>query len=212
MSSLNPKLPGSPFLYPIIDSSFSADIVTDAAEVIRAGAEILQIRAKTSTRRELFEMVTRLSDLQTKNQVRLIVNDAVDVVLVSDAAGVHLGQEDFPAEPCRELLPSKIIGLSTHSLEEWRIAETLPVDYIAVGPVFASSTKPEAGSGLGMEFVRNICKKKTKPVVCIGGIHRTRFQQVIDCGVDGIAIISELYSQPDLYESMSRLLEAMRKS
>jgi hypothetical protein len=116
------KIPNVPFLYPILDSSLSTDLLKDAADILRAGARILQIRAKNKDRRFVYEAVQGLIPLVQEYRVPLMVNDYVDVVLVTDASGVHIGQTDLPPDVCRRLLPAHVIGFSTHTMESsfWR--------------------------------------------------------------------------------------------
>jgi len=205
-------LPDSPFLYPILDLMYSDDLLSDSYDAIRAGAQILQIRAKKLSKRSLFELVQTLLPVCIENHVLLIVNDAVDVALLSGASGVHLGQEDFPVEACRKILVDKIIGYSTHNWKQWQAANRLPVDYVAIGPVYPSATKPQAGEALGLSMVRDICAQKRVPVVCIGGIRRRDFQDLIACGADGIAVISELYQHRNMHDAVSELLQAVRNA
>jgi thiamine-phosphate pyrophosphorylase len=201
------RLPPSPFLYPIIDSGFSVDLVGDLEVALRAGAGIVQLRAKDLSRRKVFEAVRLVLPLFEERGVPLIVNDYVDVVCVSGAAGVHLGQEDFPAAEARSLLGSRIIGVSTHNGEQLAVAGRLPVDYIAIGPVYPTSTKAGTHPVVGVEFLRQARKDCKVPLICIGGIGPDRIPELIAAGAGGIAMISELYSGPNLQARLSYLLE-----
>ncbi|PWT92411.1 MAG: thiamine phosphate synthase [Acidobacteria bacterium] len=187
------KLPSSPFLYPILDTHFSKDLIMDASEAIRAGTAILQIRAKEYSKAMIADVVKRLEPICQEQNTILIVNDHVDIALVSHAAGVHLGQDDFPASEARSLLPNRIVGLSTHNRAQFEEALRLPIDYIAVGPVFETSTKTSDHLPLGIDFVSEVRKLTKKPIICIGGIREEHFGDLIQAGADGIALISELY-------------------
>jgi thiamine-phosphate pyrophosphorylase len=204
------KLPEAPFLYPILDSAYSVDLLGDAREAIRAGVRILQLRAKDLSKRRIFEMVEELSPLCLEKSVCMIVNDHVDIALVSNARGVHLGQDDFPAAEARRLLPDKIIGISTHTEQQFTGALELSVDYIAVGPIYSSLTKPRENPGLGASFLRRIRAWTTLPLVCIGGIQRHQFGELLSAGADGIALISEIYRTSSVYDSISALLQTLK--
>lgn len=206
---MKPGLPASPFLYPILDTQFSSDPVRDAQDLIRAGVSILQLRAKMETRRKIYELTTELSYLCAERNVCLIVNDCVDVVLVTDGTGVHLGQEDFPVDEARKLLPDRIIGLSTHNDRQFRLANQKPINYIAIGPVYESKTKRSINPYLGLSQIIPLLTQKSKPVVAIGGIQRAHIRELLSAGIDGIAMISELYRYGSIYDSTRRILDEM---
>lgn len=203
-------LPGSPFLYPILDSEFSSDLIGDAKQLIRAGVGILQLRIKNQPKRTVYEQATLLAGLCSAANICLILNDYVDVANVTPVSGVHLGQEDFPVDSAREVLGSKIIGTSTHTAGQYELAQKYPVDYIAIGPVFETQTKPTPNTALGIRNIASLLKHKTKPVVAIGGIDANHFGELLDAGVDGIAVISALYRAGDLYGTASTLLDLIR--
>ena len=203
------RMPSSPFLYPVFDTKFSPDLVRDAREAVRAGVQIFQLRAKNISIREIFGIVEELSPDCTSKQVRMIINDYVDIVLVSGAAGVHLGQEDFPVRETRSLLGEKIIGFSTHNREQFQAAAGLPVDYIAIGPIFQTSTKVSLHPSLGPEFVREVRPGCPVPLVCIGGIRKEHFPELLAAGADGIALISELYRGPGIYHTIRGMLDEL---
>jgi len=200
-------LPSSPFLYPILDSGFSDNLIEDARIIIEAGASIFQVRAKNLSKQKLFEIIETLHPLCASKNTTMIVNDSVDVAMVSNAAGVHLGQEDFPVFEARKLLDGKIIGYSTHNLEQVCVADTLPVNYIAIGPVFPTSTKRGAGRMLGLSIVAEARTRTKRPLICIGGIQMQHFRELFSAGADGVAFISELYKPPGLQKNIYRLLE-----
>jgi thiamine-phosphate pyrophosphorylase len=204
------QLPHSPFLYPILDADFSTNLLEDAREIIRAGAKIVQIRAKNQTKKWLYDRIQRIVPICEEGNVCCLVNDCVDIALVSDVAGVHLGQTDFPVPEARELMGSKIIGFSTHTFRQFSGAGSLPADYIAVGPVFPTRSKANADPALGLPEVERIVQNKRKPVVAIGGILPEHVLPLIRCGVDGIAVISALYQDGKIYDNACRLQEKIR--
>lgn len=201
------SLPKRPFLYPILDSGYSTNPLQDSLEAIRAGVPLFQIRAKTSTRRNLYDWMRELE----KHNVPVIINDYVDVAMVTGAAGVHLGQDDFPVTKARELLPDQWIGVSTHNDSQFVEALSTDADYIAVGPIYDSTTKPGANPALGLEFLSKVRNLTERPIVCIGGITADRIPDVISTGVDGIALISEIYKGPSVYDSLCRLMELLKR-
>src|SRR5215469_6411270 len=156
-------------LYAIADASFG-DCVRLAEALFAGGARFVQVRNKKAGSREFLDQVERILSFAPSDG-RVIVNDRVDVALLSGAAGVHLGQTDLPPAAARLLLgPGRIIGFSTHNLEQAMEADSLPVDYIAVGPVFATSTKENPDPIVGVEALAQICGAVRKPVVAVGGI------------------------------------------
>ena len=208
MPSLS-RLPKSPFLYPILDSAFSTDLIKDGMDVIHAGVPVFQIRAKNLAKARVFEIVKELEPAARERNICMIVNDFVDVALVSGYCGIHLGQEDFPADDCRRILPDRIIGISTHNRQQFQSALHLPVDYVAVGPIYRTSTKETADNELGPSFIEEVRSLTQLPIVCIGGIREENFATLIRAGADGIALISELYRGSGLASTISRLQDAV---
>jgi thiamine-phosphate pyrophosphorylase len=197
----------TPFLYPILDDTRSVDLKRDALEIIRSGAKIFQIRAKKLNNREVFELVQSILPYCIEPGVSLIVNDRVDVCLVSNASGVHLGQDDFPVAEARKLLPDAIIGLSTHNLDQVRAANDLPVDYISIGPVFPTTSKINPDPTVGISLLQQARSITNKPIVCIGGIQAANILDLINEGANGIAVIGEIYNDNDIFNTTKRLLE-----
>jgi thiamine-phosphate pyrophosphorylase len=151
----------------------------------------------------------------------LIINDRVDVALTSDADGVHLGQTDLAVEEAREILgKEKIIGISTHSIEQFRAALGTSADYIAIGPIYPTRTKENHDPVVGLELIREVKKLADRPIVAIGGITLDRAREVIEAGADSLAVISalypikelsDLYAKPDITGSVRLLLKTLRK-
>ncbi len=186
-----------PRLYAIADASFSNPI--DLAKALfDGGVRLLQVRNKTSSARELLDQVERIMLLAPRD-ASVIVNDRVDIARLAGAAGVHLGQTDMPAAAARPLLGrDRIIGLSTHNLGQALEADSLPVDYVAVGPIFQTSTKLNADPVVGLNGLAAICSAIRKPVVAIGGIQLENVREVMDAGAHSIAVIRDLLSSADV--------------
>jgi len=186
-----------PPLYAIADAAFG-DPVELARQLFDGGARLVQVRNKTAGAGKLLRQVEAILQLAPKD-CRVIVNDSVDVALLSGAAGVHLGQGDLPAAMARKILPpNSIIGVSTHNLEQALLYQSEPVDYIAAGPVFQTSTKANAEPTIGLEGLREICASVKRPVVAIGGITRQNASAVFECGTTSVAVISDLLKFQDV--------------
>ena len=201
----------TPFLYPVLDDTRSVNLKQDALEMIRAGVRILQIRAKKLSNLELYNTVHSLLPSCIDSRVALIVNDRVDVCLVSNTSGVHLGQEDFPAAEARKLLPDAIIGLSTHNLNQVHAANDLPVDYISIGPIFPTTSKMNPDPTVGISLLQQARSITNKPIVCIGGIQAANIPGLINEGANGIAVIGEIYNGNDIFNTTKRLLELINR-
>ena len=186
-----------PRLYAIADSSFS-NPVDLAKALFDGGVRLIQIRNKTGGTGELLDQVDRILSLAASD-ARVIVNDRADVARISGAAGVHLGQTDLPAAAARAIVgPGPIVGLSTHNMDQALEADKLPVDYIAVGPVFPTSTKLNADPVVGLDGLAAICRVIHKPVVAIGGIQLENARRVLDAGAHSIAVIRDLLSSSNV--------------
>lgn len=180
-----------PRLYAVADAAFG-DPVQLARVLFDAGVRIVQIRDKSASAAELLKEVDAVLQFAPSN-AQVIVNDRADVARLSGASGVHLGQEDLTPQLARRVLrPDQNIGYSTHNLNQAVEADDAPVDYIAVGPVFATSTKEDAAPVLGLDRLREICSQVKKPVVAIGGITLERASSVLDCGAVSVAVIRDL--------------------
>ncbi|MCM8765494.1 MAG: thiamine phosphate synthase [Candidatus Omnitrophica bacterium] len=201
-----------PSLYVILDldlPGLSKDPLTLAEDLCTGGVDILQLRAKNSSGKYLFEIGKKLRELTRKNKKILVINDRVDIAQAVAADGVHLGQEDLPVEYARAILgKDKIIGISTHSLAQARKAHLSKVDYLSVGPVFKSPTKPEL-KPLGTVFLKKIVKISRLPVVAIGGINLKNLPEVLACGVNYVAVISSILRSKDVLETVKKFKELL---
>lgn len=178
-------------LYVIVDPSACGpqDPRAVAAAAIRGGADAIQLRDKTATGRSLIETATHLLTITRPAGIPLIVNDRVDVAYAAQADGVHLGQDDVPLKAARAILGARrIVGKSTHSLEQAVAAEREGADYIGVGPIFSTPTKPDDPS-VGVELIRQVASRITIPFVCIGGIDAGNAAQVRAAGGRCIAVV-----------------------
>lgn len=198
-----------PKLYPVTDTRLSGlSHAEQVARLIEGGATFAQLREKRYSPREFYREAEEALGIARARGARLIINDRVDIALALRADGVHLGQDDLPPEAARRVLGGRaIIGFSTHNLEQARAAARLPVDYIAIGPIFSTSSKDDPDPLVGLEELSRVRRVTgTIPLVAIGGINRENARQALDAGADSVAIISYLLSQPSQITDRTRKL------
>ena len=193
-----------PRFYAIVDASFfptSQAISAFADKLVEGGCTLLQYRNKGGNARVMLEQArelrrgcrTRVSDLN----VRLIMNDRADLCLAAEFDGVHVGQEDLSAESVRRIIGAeRWLGVSTHNPEQMAEADGSSADYVAIGPVFSTSSKEKPDPVVGLEGVRRARGLTRKPLVAIGGITRENAAAVIAAGADSVAVISDLLREP----------------
>ncbi|MDD1729804.1 MAG: thiamine phosphate synthase [Methanospirillum sp.] len=188
-------------LYVVTDEGLSRGFthlqIADLA--VKGGADVIQLRDKNRSGKELYEVACVIHDITAKAGVLFIVNDRLDIALASRADGVHIGQQDLPLAIVRSLAARPfIIGVSVTSVLEAMLAEQEGADYVAVSPVFTTGSKDDAGPGLGIEMVREISSTISIPVIGIGGINPENAGDVFTAGAVGVAVISAVVSQPDI--------------
>jgi thiamine-phosphate pyrophosphorylase len=196
-----------PKLYPITDARLSG--LSHAEQVRRlgaGGASLVQLREKHLPPREFYREAREALVVARALGVRLIVNDRADMALALEAYGLHLGQDDLPPEAARELLGEHaVIGFSTHSVEQARLASLAPVDYIAVGPIFHTSSKENPDPVVGLDGLRRVREAVGEiPLVAIGGIRLENLKDVFEAGADSVAVISLLLGEPGEIEGRTR--------
>ena len=187
-----------PPLYAILDPSLTKEPVSFARELAGAGVRLVQLRDKSSSARKVFDASRELIASLSPWGVRVVVNDRPDIAAMAGAAGVHVGQDDLPVEESRRICgPSHWVGVSTHNLEQLREADGTSADYIAVGPIFATSTKQNPDPVVGIEFLREARALTRKPLVAIGGITLESARDVFRAGADSVAVIRDLLLAKD---------------
>jgi thiamine-phosphate pyrophosphorylase len=188
-----------PRLYCIADSAFlpgTADLPAFAEALAAGGCTLLQYRNKSGNARIMLERARELRQ-HLGNSVRLIMNDRADLCVAAKFDGVHVGQEDLSPESVRGIIgPDRWLGVSTHNPEQLREADRTPADYLAIGPVFSTSSKDKPDPVIGLEGVRRARQLTRKPLVAIGGITRANAASVIEAGADSVAVISDLLREP----------------
>jgi len=200
-------------LYVIIDTETlgGRGEVEAARQAIQGGAKIIQFRDKHRGKRDLFPIAQELKGICTETTTLFILNDYLDLTLATNADGVHLGQGDLPIHLVREILPpDKIIGCSVRTVEQTLQAQEEGTDYIGVGSIYPSPTKPDA-EVIGLERLREIKNAISLPVVALGGINESNVEEVVKAGADAVAVISAVLNTEDVATSARRLAAKMRK-
>src|SRR5689334_7430828 len=182
-----------PRIYPLTDVQLSGLSHAEQVDLLSlGGATLIQLREKHMPAREFYEH----AKVAIRQGVQSIINDRVDVALAVGADGVHLGQDDMPPDAARKLLGTDaIIGYSTHNIEQAIAATKLPVDYLAIGPIFTTTTKSDTAPVLGLDGLQAVRQAiGSFPLVAIGGITQGNAREVIEVGADSVAVISALLS------------------
>ena len=187
-------------VYLVLDPVLTENLgmVKTAELAVKVGATVVQLRAPQWKKRRRYECAIELKKVLSAYHVPLIIDDDVDIALACDADGVHVGQKDLPVDIVRKMMgPHKIVGLSINTISQMRLVAPKLVDYVGVGPVFATSTKPDAATPIGFEGLRELMKISPVPAVAIGGIKAQHVAQVVKAGAQGVAVVSAICGQPD---------------
>lgn len=200
-------------LYVITGENFhpGRDLIRVMEQAIVGGADIIQFRDKTGERRERLRKAQALRELTRRYDVPFIVNDDVELALEVDADGIHLGQADLSLEEARRQVGNRIIGISTHALEEALLAQKQGADYIGVGPIYATQTKADAADPVGLDYVRAVSQQITIPFVAIGGIKLGNVQEVIEAGATRVCAISEIVGSDDVVGVCRSFIEILEQ-
>lgn len=184
----------------------STNTLEEAVEqAILGGCSLIQLREKQSSSREFFEMAKRIKAITDRYRVPLIINDRIDIALAVDAAGVHLGQEDIPAKEARRIMgEEKVIGVSARTVELARKAVEDGADYLGVGAMFATNTKGNA-KVIGKEKLKEIRAAVSIPIVAIGGINHSNAAQLVDTGINGLAVVSSVIGASDIQAAAKKM-------
>lgn len=193
--------------YAMIDPAGGHEPVALARILLDAGARILQLRLKDTGSRDFLAVARAITPLARAAGAILIVNDRVDIALLADADGVHLGQEDLPLEAARRILgPGRIIGVSTHSIEQARDAEAHGADYIGFGAIYSGGLK-NVQQAQGLERLHAVRQAVRIPIVAIGGITEATLPAVLAAGADAAAIITDVVRASDIAAKVRSLLQ-----
>ena len=199
-------------LYPVTDRHLSGlSSAEQVALLSEGGATLIQLREKTEPPAKFYAEAKMALDIARERGVKIIINDRVDIALALRADGVHLGQEDLPPDAARRILgPDALIGFSTHNLEQAKLAAHMPVDYVAIGPIFPTATKKSENPPVGLEGLRLLRQTLGSiPIVAIGGITAQNIGFVLEAGADAAAVISDIWTPPsDIPSKIKHLIKA----
>jgi thiamine-phosphate pyrophosphorylase len=201
-------------LYAITGETFhpgrdSVDVMTEA---MLGGADIIQLRDKDSSKQAVLEKAKRLREATRKHGALFIVNDHIDIALAVDADGIHLGQDDLPLREARKIVGNRIIGISTHCIEEARQAEKDGADYIGVGPVFATKSKVDVVDPVTTSYVKEVAAEIRIPWVAIGGIKLHNVDDVLAAGAGRVCAISEIVGSSDVKGTCEAFLRKLQSA
>ncbi|MCQ2209393.1 MAG: thiamine phosphate synthase [Paludibacteraceae bacterium] len=202
-------------LYLVTDRPLAGerDIEWIVEEAVKGGATIVQLREKDCSTSTFVDLARRLKERLINYNIPLIINDRIDIALAVDAEGVHIGQSDMPYDIARQLLgPDKIIGLSVENMEEVEKANLLDVDYIGISPVFSTPTKTDTAQPFGLDGTREAMKISNHRAVAIGGMNQETIEDVMKCGVEGVAVVSAIVAAQSPYNAAIKLKEIITKT
>lgn len=197
----------SMLLYVVTDRTWLGEnsLSSQVEEIIKAGATFIQLREKNLSFEQFVAEAEEIKRITDKYRVPFVINDDIQVALKVNADGVHVGQNDMMAQDVRKLIgPDKILGVSAQTVEQAVAAEKNGADYLGVGAVFNTSTKLDADS-VSYETLQEICNSVSIPVVAIGGINKNNVPRLKGSGIDGVAVVSAIFAQPDVSAATSDL-------
>lgn len=200
-----------PTLYVILDAGMLTEpAAVTAKKLMEAGVKMLQYRAKNAAGRELWAESRAIAESARRARCKFIVNDRPDVAYLAGADGVHVGQDDLDAEQARKVIgPDRWVGVSTHNAEQFEKAAATSADYIAVGPIFPTSSKAKPDPVVGTELLRRVRALTEKPIVAIGGITLDRAADVLAAGADSVAVISDILKAKDPAATASEFIRRL---
>lgn len=200
-------------LYAITDRNWlnGNTLASQVEEALRGGATFLQLREKNASKEEIIKEALEIKEICKKYNVPFVIDDDVDIAKEVNADGVHIGQNDASYKYARDILgDNKIIGMTAHNLEEAMAAQNSGADYIGVGAVFNTSTKLDT-IPMSRETLMQITSNISIPVVAIGGINENNILELKGSGVDGVAVISAIFSKKDITEAAKNLLSLSKQ-
>lgn len=197
-----------PRLYAIVNETtlnrHKRGVVEFARELREGGVRLVQYRDKQGAPQDMLRAAAEIAAAFAGTDAMLVMNDRADLAVLAGWQGVHVGHKDLPVEAVRRVLPAGFVGVSTHNDEQVRAAEESTADYIAVGPVFTTSSKADTEPVVGLDGVRRARALTRKPLVAIGGITRENARQVIEAGADSVAVIGGLFVEGESVAEVAR--------
>lgn len=200
-----------PRLYVIVDAGLLRESTLEiAGQLMDAGVRLLQYRAKTLPAREVLETAKQLAQLGHQRGAAFFVNDRPDLAFLAGADGVHLGQDDLGVEQARTVLgANRRVGVSTHNREQFVRAAATSADYVAIGPIFSTTSKANPDPVVGTELIRQLRPLTQKPIVAIGGIRLEQAAEVMEAGADSVAVIGDILGASDPAQRARQFLERL---
>ena len=198
-------------LYLVTDSDIlrGRDFYKSIEDALKGGVTMLQLREKDASGKEFLDKAVKLRELTRKYDVKFIINDRVDIAMLCDADGVHVGQSDIPADKVRKLLgPDKIIGVSARTVEEARTAQERGADYLGVGVMFTTTTKLDA-KAVSIEGLLEIKENVNLPIVAIGGLSLNNIEMLKQCNIDGYAVVSAILKAEDIKNECEKWIDTI---
>ncbi len=191
-----------------------AGMVQTTQLAVANGVTAVQLRSEQAyDRRDWYQAALALKEVLAETTVPLLINDQVDVAMAVQADGVHVGQSDLPVDVVRKLIGTeKLIGLSVSNASQMQSVPWEQVDYLGIGPIYPTNSKGDAAPVLGVEQLQKLVQSKQCPAVAIGGINRSNITQVMQTGIDGVAVISAICAQPDVGAATQQLLQQIRQA
>lgn len=191
-----------------------AGMVQTTQLAVANGVTAVQLRSEQAyDRRDWYQAALALKEVLAETTVPLLINDQVDVAMAVQADGVHVGQSDLPVDVVRKLIGTeKLIGLSVSNASQMQSVPWEQVDYLGIGPIYPTNSKSDAAPVLGVEQLQKLVQSKQCPAVAIGGINRSNITQVMQTGVDGVAVISAICAQPDVGAATQQLLQQITQA
>lgn len=191
-----------------------AGMVQTTQLAVANGVTAVQLRSEQAyDRRDWYQAALALKEVLAETTVPLLINDQVDVAMAVQADGVHVGQSDLPVDVVRKLIGTeKLIGLSVSNASQMQSVPWEQVDYLGIGPIYPTNSKGDAAPVLGVEQLQKLVQSKQCPAVAIGGINCSNITQVMQTGVDGVAVISAICAQPDVGAATQQLLQQIRQA
>lgn len=186
------KIDYSLYLVTNRENKTEEEFLSIVEESIKGGVTLIQLREKTASTREFFNIATKVKKITARYNIPLIINDRIDIALAIDAEGVHVGQDDMPTKIAREIIgPNKILGVSAHNIREAKKAEEDSADYLGVGAIFTTSTKDDAND-VSIETLKNITESVDIPTVAIGGINLNNANKLKNTKIAGFSVVSAI--------------------
>lgn len=198
-------------LYLVTDSDIlrGRDFYKSIEDALKGGVTMLQLREKDASGKEFLDKAVKLRELTRKYDVKFIINDRVDIAMLCDADGVHVGQSDIPADKVRKLLGTdKIIGVSARTVEEARTAQERGADYLGVGAMFTTTTKLDA-KAVSIEGLLEIKENVNLPIVAIGGLSLNNIEMLKQCNIDGYAVVSAILKAEDIKNECEKWIDTI---